>query len=78
MDLFETLHTVVDIMKMCMWALDEARINFERITAFCTLLFQAKCCIVEYGVCVINSSYNFQLIFLKPNMIILKIMKMCL
>ena len=37
MDLFETLHFAVDILKMCMWGFGGARINFDRITAFRTL-----------------------------------------
>ena len=33
-DLLEPCKFVVDIMKICMWVSDGARINFDRITAF--------------------------------------------
>ena len=47
---------VMDIMKICIWIFDVARINFERNTAFRTSFF----CIVWYEVCVIKTSYSFQ------------------
>ena len=34
MDFFKPCLLVVDIMKICMWVFDEARINFDGITAF--------------------------------------------
>ena len=36
MDHDETAFFVVDILKMCMWVFDGARINIDRITAFST------------------------------------------
>ena len=33
---------------------------------------------IGYGVCVINSSYSFQWIFLKPCILIVDILKMCI
>ena len=66
---------VVDILKMCMWVFGGARINFDRITA---LVILGNFCIVGYGVCVINSSYSFQWIILKPCILIVDILKMCM
>ena len=63
---------------MCMCVFDEARINFDRITAYRTLSFQATFCIVGYGVCVIDSSYSFQWIILKPCILVVDILKMCM
>ena len=40
--------------------------------------FSAIFCILGYGVCVINSSYNFQLIVLQPCSLDGDIMKMCM
>ena len=34
--------------------------------------------IVGYGVCVINSSYSFQWIILKPSVLVVDILKMCM
>ena len=42
---------------MCMWVFNEAKTNFDRITAYRT--FYATFCIVGYGVYVINSSCSF-------------------
>ena len=64
---------IVDIM--CMWVFDGAEINFDRIMAFRTLVILGNFCIEGYGVCVINSSYSFQWIFLKPCIILVDIMK---
>ena len=33
---------------------------------------------LQYGVCVINSSHSFYWIFLKPNIFVLDILKMCM
>ena len=64
---------------MRMWVFDGARINFDRITAFLTTCksFKATFCIVGYGICVINFSYNFQWIIMKLCMLVMDIMKMC-
>ena len=35
-------------------------------------------CIAEYGVCVISPSYIFQWIFLKPCILVVNILKMCM
>ena len=32
MDQFETMHTCLNILKMCMWAFDGAKFNFDRST----------------------------------------------
>ena len=48
---------VMGILKMCMWVFDGSRINFDRITAFQTYLWQLFCT-VGYEMCVINSSMN--------------------
>ena len=40
--------------------------------------FRQFVCIVEYGVCVINFSHNFQWFFLKSCIIVVNIMKMCM
>ena len=66
---------VVDILKICMWVFDGARINFDRIAAYRNQSFQATSCIVGY---VINSSYSFQWIILKPYVFVVDILKMCL
>ena len=65
----------VDIMKICMWVFDIARINFERVIAF---QLQAIFCTVGYGVFVINLSYSFQWIVLKHCMLVVDIMKICI
>ena len=59
---------VVDILKLCIWVFNGAKINFDRITAFRTW----------YGVCVINSSYNFQWIILKPCILVVDLLKLCM
>ena len=69
---------IVDIMKMCMWIFDGARINFHRVTAFRTWSFYAIFSIVGYEVCVINSSYSFQWIVLKLCILVVDITKMCM
>ena len=69
---------VADILKMCMWVFDGARINFDRITVFRTYSFSATFCIEGYGVCVINSSYSFQWIILKPCILVVDTLKMCM
>ena len=58
---------------MCIWVFDGARNNFERLTAFLGIF-----CIVGFGVCVVNSSHNFQWIFFKPCILVVDIMKMCI
>ena len=63
---------------MCMRVFDGAKINFDIITAFQTWSFWATFCIVGYGVCVINSSYSFQWIFLKPCLLVVDILNMCM
>ena len=40
-DVSQTCRHIVDILKMCMWVFDGARINFDRITAFQTYLILA-------------------------------------
>ena len=64
---------------MCIWVFDGARINFDKITAFQTYSFLAVFfCIVGYGVCVINISYNFQWIIMKLCILVVDILKMCM
>ena len=62
---------------MCMWVFNEARINFDLITAF-HLVILGTVCNLGYGVCIINYSYMFQWIFLKPGVLVVNILKMCM
>ena len=59
---------------MSIWVFDGAKRNFDRNTTSFLAIF----CIVGYGVCVINSSYNFQLIVLQACLLDGDIMKMCM
>ena len=69
---------IVDILEMCMWIFDGARINFNRSTAFKTKIFLVAFCPIGYGVCVINLFYSFQWLFLKHCRHIVDILKMCM
>ena len=40
--------------------------------------FRQLFCIVQYGVCVFNSSYSFQWIILKLCILVVDILKMCM
>ena len=68
---------IVDILKICIWDFDRARINFVRIRPFELRHFGQLFCIIGYGVSVINSSYSFQWMFLNLHRIIVDIFKMC-
>ena len=78
MDLFETLHT-------CCGHIEDVHIGFlMELGLIMTELQHIKLshyrqlCIVGYGVCVINSSYSFQWIILKPCILVVDILKMCM
>ena len=51
---------------MSIWVFDGTKSNFDRNKTFEPSHFWQFLCIVGYRVCVIKSSYNFQLIVLQP------------
>ena len=63
---------------MCMWVFNDAKINFEELQPLELSHFRQLFCNIGYGVCVINSSYNFQWIILKPCILLMDLLKMCL
>ena len=62
---------------MCMWVFDEARTILTELQHIELSHFRQLFGIVGYGVCVINSSYSFQWIILKPCILVADILKMC-
>ena len=75
MDLFETLHT-------CCGHIEDVHVGFfvelELILTELQPFELSHFSIVGYGVCVINSSYSFQWTILKPCVLVLDILKMCM
>ena len=77
MDLFETLHTcfghtenvhvsfLVEL-ELILTELQPFELSHLGNFLHCRVVVQATFCIIGYGVCVINSSYSFQWIILKP------------
>ena len=77
MDLFETLHTCCGhIEDVHVGFLVELELILTELQPFKLIL--GNFCIVGYGVCVINSSYSFQWIILKPCILVVDILKMCM
>ena len=60
---------------MCICSFDGIRIDSDRIMTFELSHFRQFFCIVGYRVCVINSSFSFQWVFLKPCILVVDIMK---
>ena len=57
---FQTTHTFVDIMKICMWSSDGNNVDFLQNFGFLNLVSFGSFYIMEYGVLVIISSHSFQ------------------
>ena len=68
MDHFETLHTCCGHNEddVHMGLLMGIELILTELQPFDLSIKAIFFCIVEYGVCVISSSYSFQWIFLKP------------
>ena len=64
-------------MKMCMSFVMELELILRRLWPLKLSHFR-QFCIVGYGVCVINSSYNFHWTFLKLCLLVADIIKMCM
>ena len=77
-NVFQTLQTNGDILKMCMWVWIELGWILIELRPFELSHFWQLFCMVGYGVCVINYSYSFQRMFFKLCRHIGDILKMCM
>ena len=81
MDLFETLRICCGHIKdVHVGFLVELKSILTELQPFGLSHFRQLHCIsiVAYGVCVINSYYSFQWIILKPCILVVDILKMCM
>ena len=77
MDLFETLHTCCEHIENCAYGfLVELELILTELQPFELSNFRQL--FAGYGVRVINSSYSFQWISLKPCILVVDILKMCM